>query len=59
MTTAYQISDEIMILYKSDSLGGDVETVIKIKHPYTTLIDSIPEADPGKKWGKLDMEKHK
>ena len=39
--------------------AGDVETVIKNpKHPYTQLlIDSIPEADPGKKWGKLDMEK--
>ena len=39
--------------------AGDVETVIKNpKHPYTQLlIDSIPEADPGKKWGKLDMQK--
>ena len=61
LTTAYQISDEIMILYKGNLVeAGDVETVIKNpKHPYTQLlIDSIPEADPGKKWGKLDMEKH-
>ena len=60
LTTAYQISDEIMILYKGNLVeAGDVETVIKNpKHPYTQLlIDSIPEADPGKKWGKLDMEK--
>ena len=60
LTTAYQISDEIMILYKGNLVeAGDVETVIKNpKHLYTQLlIDSIPEADPGKKWGKLDMEK--
>ena len=51
LTTAYQISDEIMILYKGNLVeAGDVETVIKNpKHPYTQLlIDSIPEADPGK-----------
>ena len=60
LTTAYQISDEIMILYKGNLVeAGDVETVIKKpKHPYTQLlIDSIPEADPNKKWGKLDMKK--
>ena len=60
LTTAYQISDEIMILYKGNLVeAGDVETVIKKpKHPYTQLlIDSIPEADPNKKWGKLDMNK--
>jgi len=60
LTTAYQISDEIMILYKGNLVeAGDVETVIKNpKHPYTQLlIDSIPEADPNKKWGKLDMKK--
>ena len=54
LTTAYQISDEIMILYKGNLVeAGNVETVIKKpKHPYTQLlIDSIPEADPNKKWG--------
>lgn len=59
LTTAYQISDEIMILYKGNLVeAGDVETVIKSpKHPYTQLlIDSIPEANPNKKWGKLDMK---
>ncbi len=60
LTTAYQISDDIMILYKGKLVeAGSVETVIKSpKHPYTQLlIDSIPEADPNKKWGKLDMKK--
>ena len=60
LTTAYQISDDIMILYKGKLVeAGSVETVIKNpKHPYTQLlIDSIPEADPNKKWGKLDMKK--
>jgi len=60
LTTAYQISDEIMILYKGNLVeAGSVETVIKKpQHPYTQLlIDSIPEADPNKKWGKLDMKK--
>ncbi|MBM01927.1 MAG: ABC transporter ATP-binding protein [Chloroflexi bacterium] len=60
LTTAYQISDEIMILYKGNLVeAGSVETVIKKPaHPYTQLlIDSIPEADPNKRWGKLDMKK--
>ena len=60
LTTAYQISDEIMILYKGNLVeAGNVETVIKKPaHPYTQLlIDSIPEADPNKRWGKLDMKK--
>ena len=58
LTTAYQISDEIMILYKGVlKEAGPVETVIKNpKHPYTQLlIDSIPQANPKLKWGKLDI----
>jgi peptide/nickel transport system ATP-binding protein len=58
LTTAYQISDEIMILYKGVlKEAGPVEIVIKNpKHPYTQLlIDSIPQANPKLKWGKLDI----
>ncbi len=58
LTTAYQISDEIMILYKGVlKEAGPVEVVIKNpKHPYTQLlIDSIPQANPKLKWGKLDI----
>ena len=58
LTTAYQISDEIMILYKGVlKEAGPVEIVIKNpKHPYTQLlIDSIPQANPKVKWGKLDI----
>jgi peptide/nickel transport system ATP-binding protein len=58
LTTAYQISDEIMILYKGVlKEAGPVEVVIKNpKHPYTQLlIDSIPQANPKIKWGKLDI----
>ena len=60
LTTAYQISDEIMILYKGVlKEAGPVEVVIKNpKHPYTKLlIDSIPQANPKMKWGKLDIAK--
>ena len=58
LTTAYQISDEIMILFKGVlKEAGPVEVVIKNpKHPYTQLlIDSIPQANPKLKWGKLDI----
>ena len=59
LTTAYQVADNILILYKGLlKESGPVETVINNpKHPYTKLlVDSIPQPDPDIKWGKLNIE---
>jgi peptide/nickel transport system ATP-binding protein len=56
LTTAYQISDNIIVLYRgSVTEAGSVETVIKKpQHPYTQLlVQSIPLPDPEKLWGEL------
>src|SRR6266498_992799 len=48
LTTAYHISDSIIVLYRGGVMeAGDVDTVIKNpRHPYTKLlIDSIPWPD--------------
>ncbi len=54
LTTAYQISDNIVVLYQGQvSETGSVEEVIrKPKHPYTRLlISSIPLPDRKHRWG--------
>jgi peptide/nickel transport system ATP-binding protein len=53
LTTAYQISENIVVLYRgSVAEAGDVERVVKDpKHPYTQLlIGSIPLPDPDHPW---------
>ncbi|MGQ9632084.1 MAG: ABC transporter ATP-binding protein [bacterium] len=53
LSTAYQISDSIFILYRgSVAESGDAATVIKNpKHPYTQLlVGSIPVPDPDSRW---------
>lgn len=53
LTTAYEVSERIIVLYKgSVAEVGDVEEVIQEpEHPYTRLlIRSIPMADPDQKW---------
>jgi peptide/nickel transport system ATP-binding protein len=55
LTTAYQVSDNILVLYKGRLAEvGDVESVIKNpKHPYTQLlVGSIPLPDPNRRWGE-------
>jgi oligopeptide/dipeptide ABC transporter ATP-binding protein len=55
LTTAYQISDNIIVLYQgSVAEAGDVELVVKQpQHPYTQLlIGSIPLPDPDRQWGE-------
>ena len=57
LTTAFQISDNIIIMYKgSVAEAGSVESVIQDpKHPYTQLlIESIPQPDPDRRWGEDD-----
>ena len=54
LTTAYQISENIFILYRgSVAEVGSVEKVIKEpQHPYTRLlVSSIPLPDPDIRWG--------
>ena len=55
LTTAYQISDNILVLYRgSVAEGGSVEAVIKDpKHPYTQLlVGSIPQPNPDLTWSE-------
>jgi peptide/nickel transport system ATP-binding protein len=54
LTTAYQVSENIYILYRgSVAEVGNVEQVIKDpQHPYTRLlVSSIPLPDPDVRWG--------
>lgn len=60
LTTAYQISENIYILYRGSVVEvGSVEKVIKEpQHPYTRLlVSSIPLPDPDIHWGReVDIE---
>src|SRR5437899_1744715 len=56
LTTAFQISDNIIVLYRGAvAEAGDVDLVVKQpKHPYTQLlINSVPEPDPEHPWGSV------
>jgi oligopeptide/dipeptide ABC transporter ATP-binding protein len=58
LTTAYHVSDYIIILYRGSVMeAGDVDTVIsEPKHPYTQLlIDSIPWPDLTRQWGQQEI----
>jgi oligopeptide/dipeptide ABC transporter ATP-binding protein len=55
LTTAYHISDVVIVLYRGSVVeAGDGDSVIKNpKHPYTQLlIDSIPWPDIEMQWGQ-------
>jgi oligopeptide/dipeptide ABC transporter ATP-binding protein len=55
LTTAYQISHNIIVMYRGEVAEvGDVNLVVKEpRHPYTQLlIQSIPVADPSHPWQK-------
>jgi oligopeptide/dipeptide ABC transporter ATP-binding protein len=55
LTTAYQISQNIVVMYRGEvAEAGGVDLVVKNpKHPYTQLlIQSIPLADPSHPWQK-------
>jgi peptide/nickel transport system ATP-binding protein len=59
LTTAYHISDSIIVLYRGGVMeAGDIDTVIKNpKHPYTKLlIDSIPWPDMNMRWGSTNIQ---
>jgi oligopeptide/dipeptide ABC transporter ATP-binding protein len=53
LTTAYQISDHIVVLYRGSAVeAGNVERVVKDpRHPYTQLlVGSIPLPNPDHPW---------
>jgi peptide/nickel transport system ATP-binding protein len=58
LTTAYHVSNDIMVLYRGELAEvGDVEHVIKNpQHPYTQLlVDSIPWPDLDHTWGTKEI----
>jgi peptide/nickel transport system ATP-binding protein len=57
LTTAYHVSDYIVILYHGSVMeAGDVDAIIKDpQHPYTQLlVGSIPWPDPNRAWGETE-----
>jgi peptide/nickel transport system ATP-binding protein len=58
LTTAYQISRDILVMYRGELAEvGAVDLVVKQpRHPYTQLlIQSIPRADPDHPWQRHDV----
>jgi len=59
LTTAYQICDNIIVLYQgSVAEAGSVERVIRDpKHPYTQLlVSSIPLPEATRSWGRDELQ---
>jgi peptide/nickel transport system ATP-binding protein len=57
LTTAFQISDSIVVLYRGSVVeAGDVDLVVQQpRHPYTQLlIKSVPRPDPRRSWGEVE-----
>jgi peptide/nickel transport system ATP-binding protein len=55
LATAYYVSDRIAIMFRGNlvEMGPVEEVLMKPKHPYTRLLrESIPEADPKKRWSQ-------
>ena len=53
LATAYYVSDRIAVMFRGNIVEmGTVEQVLmQPKHPYTRMLrDSIPQADPKKRW---------
>lgn len=68
LTTAYQVAENIIVLYRGTvAEAGDVERVVKDpRHPYTQLlIGSIPLPNPDRPWhneereGSTDIDIHR
>ncbi|HRW07055.1 MAG TPA: ABC transporter ATP-binding protein [Caldilineaceae bacterium] len=59
LTTAYQLSERILMMYRGNVVeAGAVDLVIKApQHPYTQLlIDSIPLPNPKVHWGQQTLK---
>ena len=55
LATAYYVSDRIAIMFRGHivEMGSVEQVLMEPKHPYTRLLrESIPEADPKKRWDK-------
>ncbi|NLG96911.1 MAG: ABC transporter ATP-binding protein [Chloroflexi bacterium] len=53
LATAYYVSDRIAIMFRGNivEMGSVEQVLMDPKHPYTRLLrDSIPQADPKKRW---------
>jgi peptide/nickel transport system ATP-binding protein len=53
LATAYYVADRIAIMFRGNivEMGPVEEVLMAPKHPYTKLLrESIPEADPKKRW---------
>jgi peptide/nickel transport system ATP-binding protein len=60
LSTAYQIGDEIFILYSGTiaERGETTRVINDPKHPYVQLlISSVPVPDPSVRWGEIDLPK--
>jgi peptide/nickel transport system ATP-binding protein len=58
LSTAYQIGDEIFILYSGTiaERGETTRVIDDPKHPYVQLlINSVPVPDPSIRWGDVDL----
>jgi oligopeptide/dipeptide ABC transporter ATP-binding protein len=58
LTTAYQLSENIVVLYRGGvAEAGDIEQVVKHpQHPYTRLlIEAVPLPDPKLPWGQVEL----
>jgi oligopeptide/dipeptide ABC transporter ATP-binding protein len=58
LTTAYQISQNIIVMYRGEvAEAGDIDAVVKQpRHPYTQLlIQSIPQPDPSHRWREGEL----
>jgi peptide/nickel transport system ATP-binding protein len=55
LATAYYMCDRIGIMFRGNlvEIGPVEQVLIEPKHPYTQLLrESIPEADPNKRWSE-------
>lgn len=53
LATAYYVSDRIAIMFRGNlvEMGSVEQVLMNPRHPYTKLLrESIPEADPKKRW---------
>jgi len=59
LATAYYVSDRIAVMFRGNIVEmGTVEQVLmNPRHPYTQMLrDSIPEADPSRRWqGRVNL----
>ena len=59
LATAYYMCDRIAIMFRGNivEIGSVEQVLIEPKHPYTQLLrESIPEADPNKRWsGRINL----